>query len=97
MIIYCRECSRQIRSWHRRVRLDKTQYHLQCWDRRLFFKSLIRQMSEQSSKIPRIGYTPSNHAGDLRTLRESAQALSAKAEELEAKLQYAVRSVLWEI
>jgi hypothetical protein len=63
----------------------------------LFFRSLIRQMSEQSSKIPRIGYTPSNHAGDLRTLRESAQALSAKAEELEAKLQYAVGSVLWEI
>ena len=91
---FCDQCSQPVRAWNRRVWMAKGERcaHLQCWNGLLFVNGYARLMAEDIRRHPshKNQSSANNRANpELRELRESAQALRARAERLEAALRHA--------
>jgi hypothetical protein len=91
---FCDQCSQPVRAWHRRVWIVNAARcaHLQCWNGLLFVNGYSRLMADEIRHRSRRTNQASDNISanrELRELRESAQALRARAERLEAELQHA--------
>jgi hypothetical protein len=91
---FCDQCSQPVRAWHRRVWVANGGRcaHLQCWNGLRFVNGYSRLIAEEIRRRSRSGNQSSDHNRAhpaLLELRESATALRARAERLEAELQRA--------